>query len=82
VIFVNGWKLDFMEFRSEDKHKYRFHLMDEDDELVTRWDTAPHFPSLDNFPFHRHTGDGVEPTPEMKGEKILEEACERVVEAI
>lgn len=33
-----------MEFKSEDKHKYRFHLMNEGNEMVVRWDTAPHHP--------------------------------------
>ncbi|MFB6212657.1 MAG: hypothetical protein ABEI53_02460 [Candidatus Magasanikbacteria bacterium] len=36
VVFVSGWRLEFMEFKSENKLKYRFHLMDKKDELVVR----------------------------------------------
>lgn len=28
LIFVNGMKFDFREFRSPNEHDYRFHLMD------------------------------------------------------
>lgn len=82
IVFVNGWRLEFMEFRSGSKHKYRFHLMDENEEMVTRWDTAPHFPDLGNAPFHRHTTDDVEPTEEHDGADLLKAACEQVLDEI
>lgn len=82
VFFINGWRLEFMEFESVKKHKYRFHLMDEENKMVVRWDTAPHYPELDNFPFHKHSRDDVESTPEFSGEQLLREICQKVVENV
>ena len=80
LVFISGWRLEFMEFNSSEKHKYRFHLMDENDEMIERWDTAPHHDELDNFPFHRHTKEGLKPTEELKGTEILEYTCKKVLE--
>lgn len=33
---------------------YRYHLQDRHNSLVFRYDNTPHFPSLDNFPNHKH----------------------------
>jgi len=35
---------------------YRFHWQDSGGHLVRRWDNAPHYPSLPNFPHHVHCG--------------------------
>lgn len=80
VSFISGWKLEFMEFSSSNKHKYRFHLMDENNDLVVRWDTAPHHNDLENFPFHKHLEGEVEPTDELEGKELIKKACEKVVE--
>ena len=79
ITFINGWRLEFMEFQSSRKHKYRFHLMNEENELVTRWDTAPHHPELENSPFHKHTENTVEPTKEHEGHNLLEKACNKTL---
>jgi hypothetical protein len=80
ITFISGWRLEFMEFRSLDKHKYRFHLMNGNNELVERGDTAPHYKELDNSTFHKHTGDGVKSTEELEGTEILTKLCEKVLE--
>lgn len=73
IIFTNGHQLSFAEvvdLEQTSKVKYRYHLMNESDELVFRYDNAPHFPNLKTFPNHKHLPDGVveseEPTlPEV-----------------
>jgi len=40
--------------------KYRIHYMTATEVLVARWDSAPHYPLLPTFPFHKHTVQGVE----------------------
>ena len=82
LVFISGWCLEFIEFKSSEKHKYRFHLMDENDEMIERWDTAPHHQELDNFPFHKHTQKGIKSTDELKGTEILEHMCEKVLEKL
>jgi len=53
--------------------KYRFHWQDRNEQLVARWDTAPHHPALPTFPHHIH--DGME-------ENILPHAPVRVADVL
>ena len=39
--------------------KYHFHWQDENNQLIQRWDNAPHHKELDNFPHHIHFPDKV-----------------------
>jgi hypothetical protein len=38
---------------------YRYHLQDEQNRLVFRYDNAPHFRNLSNFPHHKHLDNDV-----------------------
>ena len=51
---------------------YRFHWQDQNEYLVKRYDNAPHFPELNNFPHHVHYSDMVEPFREIGIVEILE----------
>jgi len=35
---------------------YSYHWADAQGNLIRRWDNAPHFPGLPNFPHHVHDG--------------------------
>lgn len=37
-----------------DPVKYRYHYMDEKQELIFRYDNAPHYKHLSSFPHHKH----------------------------
>jgi len=54
IRFIDGSQLHFMEYTGQQTHDYRFHYMDEDENLIRRWDNAPHHQELKNFPFHVH----------------------------
>jgi hypothetical protein len=36
---------------------YKYHWQDKQQVVIKRWDNAPHFPDLDNFPDHIHIGE-------------------------
>ncbi|TAN71049.1 MAG: hypothetical protein EPN17_02530 [Methylobacter sp.] len=38
---------------------YRYHCQDEQNYLVFRYDSTPHFPDLASFPHHKHLPDAV-----------------------
>ncbi len=38
---------------------YRYHFQDEQNNLIFRYDSTPHFPDLDSFPHHKHLSDRV-----------------------
>lgn len=54
---------------------YRFHLQDHTGNLIKRWDNAPHFSGLNNFPHHIHMGkeDHIIPGRPINGLEILDE---------
>ena len=62
---IDGSTLQFMELvnikRDKVIHlKYRFHLMNVNDEMVFRYDNAPHHPEITTYPHHKHvTGEKV-----------------------
>ena len=62
---LDGSTLQFMELinikRDKVIHlKYRFHLMNVNDEMVFRCDNSPHHPEIATYPHHKH----------VKGEKV------------
>src|SRR3990172_1803811 len=63
VIFENGFSLQFVEVMDVEigrKIKYRYHCMDTGQELVFRYDNAPHHPEVDTFPHHKHVLEHIE----------------------
>ncbi|MBD3308203.1 hypothetical protein GF339_17285 [candidate division KSB3 bacterium] len=57
ILFENGCRLDFIEVKDIDvqaKIKYRYQYMDSYQELVFRYDNAPHHQQLKTFPHHKH----------------------------
>ena len=53
--------------------KYRYHLQTSDGKLVSRWDNAPHNPTVSTFPDHRHDDQGgVHPASSMNVPDVLD----------
>ena len=59
IVFVDNYALDFRELVLEEHTDYRFHFMNGNNRLITRWDSAPHHKEITTFPFHLHTPEGV-----------------------
>ncbi len=75
ALMIDGSVLYISEYfticRDEIKRdKYSYHLQ-KDDELLIRWDNAPHHKELPTFPFHMHKKDSVQEHKEMKVEEVL-----------
>jgi Family of unknown function (DUF6516) len=60
ITFVDGSRFEFSEQLPTERTKFRLHYMDASGNLITRWDSAPHYKELPTFPFHRHTSKGVQ----------------------
>ena len=78
-VFIDESVLYFSEFiviedcgRTLTRPSYRFHWQDQNQCLIRRYDNAPHFPELDNFPHHVHYPDLVEPFLKVGVVDILE----------
>lgn len=59
MTFKDGSIFHFKEVLLGEKRQYRFHYMDGKNNLISRWDTAPHHKELKTFPYHVHLSDGV-----------------------
>ncbi|MFW5640505.1 MAG: toxin-antitoxin system TumE family protein [Thermodesulfobacteriota bacterium] len=65
MVFLDGSVFHFKEVLVGKKRRYRFHYMDRDDNLITRWDNAPHYRDLKTFPHHVHLPNAVKECEEM-----------------
>ncbi|MCZ7393162.1 MAG: DUF6516 family protein [Candidatus Methanoperedens sp.] len=77
VLMIDGSELFVSEYITILKDrikrdKYSYHLQ-KNDELIIRWDNAPHHREVSTFPDHVHRKDGVHESKEMTAEDILEE---------
>jgi hypothetical protein len=68
LILHNGERLELSEYvRLEEDIinvvTYSFHWSDAEEKLVFRWDNAPHYTKLPNYPHHIHDGITNEVTP-------------------
>jgi len=78
VLFTDGTCLVFFEFlRSAltglNREKYRYHFMDAGNQLVFRYDNAPHHPKIATFPHHKHRPTGVTDSLAPRFEQVLVE---------
>ena len=59
IIFKDGSIFHFKEVLLWKDRQYRFHYMDERNNMISRWDTAPHHKELKTYPYHVHLPDSV-----------------------
>jgi len=73
LLFVDGSILEFMEYlHKEQRLKYRFHLRDNNGQMVFRYDNAPHHENS-SFPHHKHIANGILESEEKGIMNILDE---------
>lgn len=79
ILFVDSSRLIFFEFLRQiatglDREKYRYHFMDASNQLLFRYDDAPHHPGVATFPHHKHLPTGVTESPAPGFAEVLTEA--------
>lgn len=55
---------------------YRYHFQDEQNNLIFRYDSTPHFPDLDSFPHHKHLSDRVIACEKPHIAKVLQDVSD------
>lgn len=78
ITFKDGSIFQFKEVLLGGKRHYRFHYMDEQNNLISRWDTAPHYRDLKTFPYHVHLPDGVKESKQV----ILIDVLNKIVDIV
>ena len=82
IVFKDGTIFHFKEILLGEKRHYRFHYMDERNNLISRWDNAPHHKELRTFPHHVHFPDGVKENKPVKLIDVLDKIEGIVVERL
>jgi hypothetical protein len=64
IIFRKGLILEFDEILKQEKTtavriKYRYHVMNQEKQLVIRYDNVPHHPKIKTHPHHKHIKNRV-----------------------
>jgi hypothetical protein len=73
ITFKDGSVFHFKEVLLGKSRQYRFHYMDGRNNLISRWDTAPHHKELKTFPYHIHLPDCVKESRPVKLIDVLDE---------
>lgn len=80
IVFENGYRLDFVEVKQTDKYskiKYRYQYMTSENQLIFRYDNAPHHSGLSTFPHHKHIGEETLESNEPSLEDVLLEIARK-----
>jgi hypothetical protein len=59
VALVDGSVLHAREYAGEDARRYSYHWQDARDNLLIRWDNAPHHEQVSTYPHHKHVAGTV-----------------------
>ncbi|MFH1562814.1 MAG: DUF6516 family protein [Nitrospirota bacterium] len=82
IVFIDGSMLDFTEWFSTYKFRYRFHYMDRGKSLIARWDSSPHHKEISTFPFHLHIPFGIEESKPLRLIDVLDIVALKITEQI
>ncbi|NCC52903.1 MAG: hypothetical protein EOM20_17055 [Spartobacteria bacterium] len=52
-------------FLSPRTFKYAYHWQDQYENLICRWDNAPHWQNLSTFPYYKHTANDAPPVDDV-----------------
>ncbi len=83
ITFKNASKLHVKEIIIDGKkRKYGYQWVDENDNLICRWDNAPDWPNIPGFPHHKHyqTEENVLPSENVEFSTILKEIIEMLAD--
>ncbi|MEK7730197.1 MAG: DUF6516 family protein [candidate division KSB1 bacterium] len=70
---LDGSSLHVIESSVFGKNKYSYHWQEAQNQLIIRWDNAPHHPQIKSFPHHRHEGGLLLESPRVVIEDVLAE---------
>ena len=75
VVLEDNSVLFIREYVDEEERNYSYHWQDSENNLILRWDNAPHHKNLTTYPHHKHYKDG-------RIEESFETTCERILSEI
>jgi hypothetical protein len=77
ALLKDGSKIYVHERISLDKSHYSYHWQDRDDNLMLRFDDAPHHKEIETFPHHQHEGEEIKPLKQPTFDHFLQKISQR-----
>lgn len=71
VELIDHSKLFVREYADEREWRYSYHWQDQHQNLLGRWDNAPHHHNLSTFPSHYHSASGLEASSIVSLQEVL-----------
>lgn len=73
--------MEYLEVEDKiEKKTYSYHYQSATDQLIFRYDNAPHHHNIPTFPKHKHLKDGtVIPSTEVMLNTVIQEASETII---
>ena len=71
IQFKNRSILYIKEIIIHGRRKYVYHWQEKNEELICRWDNAPHWPDIKTYPHHKHLKHKVVPSYETTTNDIF-----------
>ncbi len=84
INFINNTELSFMELKNTkilEKIKYKYHFMDNEKQLIFRYDNAKHHTEIATYPHHKHTSKEIKESNEPELIDILIEIQNKIQKA-
>lgn len=84
LTLIDSSTLEIAIFASESHHavvidKYRLHYMDQDRQMLFRYDNAPHHQEIDSFPHHKHVQNKIVRSNIPSLKNLLEEISSIII---
>lgn len=78
ITLVDNTTLLVKDYFLEKKRKYAFHWQASNNELIARWDNAPHWFDISTFPHHVHIKGNVYPSSLTSLQDVLDYITEKI----
>ena len=72
ITFIDESVIFAKEYFETKERNYSFHWQTKEDNMINRWDNAPHHKDISTFPHHKHCNDGIFESFEISLVEILE----------
>jgi hypothetical protein len=70
---IDDSKLYITESYTAGKTRYSYHWQSSSNQMIVRWDNAPHYRHHSTFPHHKHEGTQVFECPRVLIDEVLQE---------
>lgn len=85
LLFIDSSIMEIAIFAIESRNvlsidKYRFHYMGSNEQMLFRYDNAPHYPKIASHPHHKHTPDKIIQTIVPSLKDVLNEISAIIIE--